>query len=63
MEFKDILKKIMQERELNQQQLAQIVGIAQSQVSCLLNGKSHPNYTTLRLFVDRLGVCPRVLFG
>ena len=52
--FAIIIKKIMAERGFKQMQLADLLGIKQSQVSNWLNGRSLPNYTSLRLLSERL---------
>ena len=44
MKFSEILKEIMIEQNLNQSQLAKLVGIKQSQVSEWLKGKSKPGF-------------------
>lgn len=48
MDFKDILKELMIEQNLNQSELAKMVGIKQSQVSEWLSGKSKPGYDNLK---------------
>ena len=55
--FKNTLRDLMNERGLNQMQLANLVGIRQSQVSNLLQGKSMPNYWTLKDLAEKLEIC------
>jgi transcriptional regulator with XRE-family HTH domain len=52
--FAKIIKRIMRERNLSQTALANILGIAQSQVSNRLSGKHEPKYSTLRLLISEL---------
>ncbi len=47
-EFKEILKDFLQEKELTQVAFAKIVGVKQSQVSEWLKGKAKPGYDILR---------------
>jgi len=48
MEFIEILKDLMQEKNLTQTELANKVGVKQSQVSEWLKGKSKPGYDSLK---------------
>ncbi|MDR0976081.1 MAG: helix-turn-helix domain-containing protein [Christensenellaceae bacterium] len=52
--FAERLRYIIAELKLTQSQLAEIVGIRQSQVSNLLNGVSEPNYRTLKQLKEKL---------
>ena len=62
-EFKEIFRQLMIENNLNQQQMADILGIRQSQVSNLLNGKSNPQYYTIRQICIRLKVSADFVLG
>lgn len=55
-EFNKILKNLMSSRGLNQLQLAEILGVRQSQISNWLNGKSLPGYYSLKLLCEKLKV-------
>lgn len=46
--FQKVLKELMDEDGTSQSQLAEAIGLRQSQVSNLVNGKSLPGYYTLR---------------
>ena len=48
MDFIDILKDIMVDYDLNQSQLAEKIGLKQSQVSEWLKGKSKPGYDSIK---------------
>jgi transcriptional regulator with XRE-family HTH domain len=52
--FTDIIKKIMQEHKLNQSQLSNLLGLRQSQISNWVNGKSLPNYSSLKILKEKL---------
>jgi len=62
-EFKDILLQLMQERGLNQSKLAELLDIRQSQISNLLNGKSAPQFHTIRQICVHLQVSADFLLG
>ena len=63
MEFIDILKEIMIEKELNQSELASKIGVKQSQVSEWLSGKSKPGYDNLKAICVNLDVSGDFLLG
>ncbi len=63
MEFIEILKEIMIENDLNQSQLANKIGVKQSQVSEWLKGKSKPGYDNLKAICSELGVSGDYLLG
>ena len=61
-QFDKILGKLMKERKLNQLQLAQLLGIRQSQISNWLNGKSLPGYYSIKQLSEKLNLTPSDLF-
>ena len=63
MEFGKILKSIMLEKALNQVQLAQKIGVKQSQVSEWLKGKSKPGYDNLKAMCVALDISADRLLG
>ena len=63
MDFIDILKDIMIDYNLNQSQLAERIGLKQSQVSEWLNGKSKPGYESLKAICINLGISADKLLG
>lgn len=63
MEFRAILKELMNELQLNQSQLAAKIGVKQSQVSEWLNGKSKPGYDNLQTMCLKLNLSANVLLG
>ena len=62
MEFKDILKKAMAERGLNQVLLSKSVGVRQSQVSNWLSGRSLPTYGSIKKLCEVFGVDANYFF-
>lgn len=63
MDFIDILKDIMIDFDLNQSQLADKIGLKQSQVSEWLNGKSKPGYDNIKAICVALGISADRLMG
>lgn len=63
MNFVEILKDIMVDYNLNQSQLANKLGLKQSQISEWLNGKSKPGYDNIKLICQTLGVSADRLLG
>ena len=63
MDFIDILKDIMVDFNLNQTQLAEKIGIKQSQVSEWLKGKSKPGYDSMRAICLALDISADRLLG
>ena len=63
MDFIEILKDIMIDYNLNQSQLAQKIGVKQSQVSEWLKGKSKPGYDNIKAICTSLGLSEDRIFG
>ena len=63
MEFIEILKDIMFELNLNQSQLANLIGVKQSQISEWLNGKSKPGYDNLKSICINLDISGDRILG
>ena len=63
MSFAELIRKLMDERGLKQQQLSDILGIRQSQVSNWLNSKSLPGYVSIQTLCDKLNVESKYFFG
>ena len=62
MHYSDVLKQIMQEKNLSQQALADILGVNQTTVGQWLLGKKKPNYDSILSLYEKLGVIPNSLF-
>jgi len=63
LEFIEILKDIMIDRDLNQTQLAKLLGLKQSQISEWLSGKSKPGYDSLKNICLALNVSGDEILG
>ena len=63
MSFIDILKDIMVDQNLNQSQVAKLVGVKTGQVSEWLSGKCKPGYDTLKAICKGLGVSGDDILG
>ena len=63
MDFIDILKDIMIDYNLNQSQLADKIGLKQSQVSEWLSGKSKPGYDSIKTICLALDISADRLLG
>ena len=62
-ELKDIIAKIMQERNYNQTTLSIELGVRQSQVSNWVNGKSTPGFDNIRTMAKVLNLSADFLLG
>ncbi|MDE6293632.1 MAG: helix-turn-helix domain-containing protein [Clostridiales bacterium] len=63
MPYQEIIKQLMIDNELNQQKLADILGVNQTTVSQWLLGKKKPGYDSIMLIYEKFGVMPNTLFG
>lgn len=63
MDFIEILNDIMIDYNLNQSQLANKIGIKQSQVSEWLNGKSKPGYDNFKAICLALDISGDRILG
>jgi transcriptional regulator with XRE-family HTH domain len=63
MQYVDIIKQIMQEKNLSQQAFADILGVNQTTVSQWLLGKKKPGYDSILSLYEKFGIEPNLLFG
>ena len=61
--YVDVIKQVMQERSLTQQDFADILGINQTTVSQWLLGKKKPGYDSILLLYEKFNIEPNSLFG
>ncbi len=54
--FGELLGKLLKERKLSQQTLAQHVGVSQATVSQVILGKTRPRLAKIRKWADGLGL-------
>ena len=59
----DIIRQVLQEKELSQQEFADILGVNQTTVSQWLLGKKKPGYDSILLLYEKFGIEPNLLFG
>ncbi len=63
MHYIDIIKQLMAEKNLSQQQLANILGVNQTSISQWLLGNKKPSYDSILLIYEKFGITPNELFG
>ena len=63
MNYVDIIKQIMIDKNLSQQAFANILGVNQTTVSQWLLGKKKPGYDSIYLLYEKFDIEPNLLFG
>ena len=63
MPFQEILKQLLEEKNLSQQKLADILGVNQTTVSQWLMGNKKPSYDNILLIYEKFGITQNDLFG
>ena len=53
----------MEEKGLNQEQLAKILGVHQTTIGQWLHGKKQPGYHSIKMLYEKFGIEPNELFG
>lgn len=61
-EISKLIQKLMNERNINQVELAKLTGIRQSSISDYVNGKYEPKQDKIELISKALGVSPSMFF-
>ncbi len=61
--FRENLKQLMKENQVNQMKLSKDIGVAQSAISNWLSGKKEPNINSLWLLADYFDVTVDFLIG
>ena len=59
----EVIKQLMAERNLSQQQLANILGVNQTSISQWLLGNKKPSYDSIMLLYEKFHITPNELFG
>ncbi len=59
----DVIKELMEERNLSQQKLADALGVNQTTVSQWLLGRKKPGYDSILAFYEIFQISPNELFG
>ncbi len=63
MSYIDVIKQVLVEHNLSQQQFADILGVNQTTVSQWLLGNKKPGYDSILLLYEKFGIEPNELFG
>ena len=63
MRYSEVIKEIMEERNLSQERLAKILGVNQTTVGQWLLGKKKPNFDNIQSIYNNFGITPNELFG
>ena len=63
MPYIEIIKQLMIEHGLSQQQFADAIGVNQTTVSQWLLGRKKPGYDSIVLIYEKFHVTPNELFG
>ncbi len=61
--YSDIILQLMEEKGLNQEQLAKILGVHQTTIGQWLHGKKQPGYHSIKMLYEKFGIEPNELFG
>lgn len=63
MSYIDVIRQVLVENNLSQQQFADILGVNQTTVSQWLLGNKKPGYDSILLLYEKFGIEPNELFG
>ena len=63
MNYIEVIKQVMAEKQLSQQKLAEMLSVNQTTVSQWLLGRKKPSYDNIKTIYEKLGITPNVLFG
>lgn len=63
MPYVEIIKQLLADNSLSQQQLANILGVNQTAVSQWLLGRKKPGYDSILLLYEKFKITPNMLFG
>lgn len=63
MSYIEVIRQILTEQNLSQQQFADILGLNQTTVSQWLLGRKKPGYDSIMLLYEKFGIEPNELFG
>ena len=61
--YADVLRQLMNEKNLSQQKLADVLGVNQTTVSQWLLGRKKPGYDSIALLYEKFGIEPNELFN
>lgn len=63
MKYSEILKDIMNDKNLSQAKLAEILNVNQTTISQWLLGKKKPNYDNILAIYEKFDITPNELMG
>ncbi len=63
MQVEEVIKNVMIEKNLGQEQFAGILGVNQTNVSQWLSGKKKPSYESILMLYKKFDIQPNLLFG
>lgn len=63
MKYNEVIKQIMIEKNLSQENLGKILQVNQTTISQWIRGKKKPSFDNVLMFYEKLGVEPNELFG
>ena len=61
--FQEIIREIMDLKNLSQMKMAKILGVDQTTVSQWLRGTKKPSYESMLAIYEKFGIEPNELFG
>ena len=63
MKYQELIKEILQVKNLSQEQLAKIIGVNQTTISQWLLGKKKPSFDNIYSFYLNFNISPNEFFG
>lgn len=63
MHYMELIQLLMTEKNLTQEQLANILGVNQTAVSAWIRGTRKPSYDSIWAFYEKFGIEPNEFFG
>ena len=63
MVYIEVIKQIMEDKQLSQQDFANILGVNQTTISQWLLGRKKPGYDSMKLLYEKFDIQPNWLFG
>ncbi len=61
--YSDVIREVMELKQLSQEALARELGVHQTTVGQWLMGKKKPGYDSIYMLYRKFGVEPNLLFG
>lgn len=61
--YVEVIRQVMQEKNLSQQAFANVLGVNQTTVSQWLLGRKKPGYDSIMMLYEKFDIEPNLLFG